>query len=163
MGDLGAALHLWMGTGMWSEAIGQVIEANMPPGPVRHLAMQNLAKQFTTFDKDNIGVIQVGEAISLVHLLENPGLTWDTLQTFFKKRLGLSVPPRELHKYFAVMDTDQNGVITVDEFIPMLRLLMLDFFPVHILETMNLSTGFVARTIFLILLNVGLFFAFVTL
>merc|ERR1719329_675425 len=89
----------------------------------------------------------------------NPGLTCENMANFLSTSLQIDVPEREIHKYFTLMDVDSNGVLSVDEFIPMIRNLMTGYFPEHILRSLNLSGGQIAK--FLFVLASGLISVFV--
>merc|ERR1719265_2144933 len=55
--DLGAALRLWIGFGLWKGGIACLINLVMPPSPMRRMAHQMLTDEFNALDKDGIGVL----------------------------------------------------------------------------------------------------------
>lgn len=118
-----------------------------------------LQDEFTKLDTRGVGVIQPAETIALIHRLMNPGLTCDNMADFLSSTLQIDVPSREIHKYFTLMDVDGNGVLSVDEFIPMFRNLISGYFPEHILRSLNLSPGQIAQ--FLIVIASGFIMVFV--
>merc|ERR1711964_542319 len=72
--DLGAALHIWTGLGLWKSAVGQVIRDVVPLGPIQAMALQDLQDRFSALDTQKIGVLQPPAVVALVHQLANPGL-----------------------------------------------------------------------------------------
>lgn len=163
LSDLGAALCVWSGFGLWKEAIAEVVKEVVPYGPVRKLALQNLSVEFDKMDPDENGVVQPAAAIILIRKLAHPGLTFDMLCDFLNQSLNLTISPREMHSYFAMLDMQGDGVITVDEFIPMVRFLALDVFPMHVLASMGLSTSSILKYLLVILFFLGLVFSFISL
>lgn len=156
-------MYIWMGYGLWPKAVEQIVEHFLPRGPMRSLAMSMLREEFTKLDTRDVGVIQPAETIALIHRLMNPGLTCEGLADFLSASLSIDVPPREIHKYFTLMDVDGNGVLSVDEFIPMFRQLMLGYFPEHILRSLNLSPGQIAQFLIVIALGFIMVFVLITL
>jgi len=161
--DLGAALMIWSGLGLWPEAIAEVVKEVIPLGPIQKLALSNLQDEFDKLDPDQNGILQPAAAVILVRKLAHPGLTFDNLAHFMNIRLGLSISARELHAYFSLLDMQGDGVITVDEFLPMLHFLVLDVFPMHILASMGLSTSSILKYLLIILIFLGLIFTFISL
>lgn len=106
--DLGAAMYIWMGYGLWPKAVEQIVEHFLPRGPMRSLALSMLQDEFTKLDTRGVGVIQPAETIALIHRLMNPGLTCDNMADFLSSTLQIDVPSREIHKYFTLMDVDGN-------------------------------------------------------
>jgi len=163
LNDLGAALKIWMGFGLWPRGVGLVVDQLLPHGPVRNLAMVMLNDEFAKLDASNIGVLQPAHVIMLLHRLIHPGLTNHGFAEMMRVRLNLDVPDRELLKYFMLMDVNGDGVLSSGEFISTMRFAVIDFFPQHILNNMNLSVAQILSFICMILLNIAAFFAFVTL
>jgi len=122
-----------------------------------------LDEEFKALDPEGLGILQPAEAIVLLHRLVAPGLTCEDMTDFVSSRLGMQVPDREMHKYFAMMDVNGDGVLQADEFIPMFVYLTFDFFPHHVLRRLNLSTGKIVAFIMSVLLLLGLLFALITL
>merc|ERR1719272_179784 len=134
-----------MGYGLWPRAVENIVEHFLPRGPMRSLALSMLQDEFNKLDTRGVGVIQPAETIALIHRLMNPGLTCEGLADFLSTSLSIDVPSREIHKYFTLMDVDGNGVLSVNEFIPMFRTLITGYFPEHILRSLNLSGGQIAK------------------
>lgn len=144
LADVGSALNIWMGYGLWKSAIAEAIGRLVPRGGERTLALKILDEEFEKLDPERLGILQPGEAIVLVYRLLKPGLTCADMKVFCQEHLSLSIPERELHRYFNMLDINGDGVLQAEEFIPFFRYLMLDFFPEHVLRQMNISTGKIA-------------------
>lgn len=80
-----------------------------------------------------------------------------------ENELGLHVPKPELQRYFAMMDINNDGVLQCEEFVQMIRFLMLDFYPHHILKHLNLTLRQITGFVLMILAGIGLIFFLVTL
>jgi len=163
LSDLGGALFTWMGYGLWPAAMEVALTEIMPRGRVQTVALSMLDEEFKALDPEGLGILQPAEAIVLLHRLVAPGLTCEDMTDFVSSRLGMQVPDREMHKYFAMMDVNGDGVLQADEFIPMFVYLTFDFFPHHVLRRLNLSTGKIVAFIMSVLLLLGLLFALITL
>lgn len=154
--DLASGMYIYFGFGLWPAAMKHVVEHVLPRGVVRNLALAQLREEFDNLDDDGLGILQPAEALVLLNRLVHPGLTCDALATFIGESLRIDVPRRELHKYFNMMDLDGNGMITADEFIPMFRYLVLDFFPERIMYALQLGrsqiTVFIISIVALLLL-----------
>jgi len=153
LSDLGAAMKLWMGYGLWCEAIADMIKQILPRGPVQNKALQVLPDEFKKMDSRETGILQPAQAVVLIHKVAHPGLTCDDLSVTIRNNLNLDIPPRQIHYYYTLLDVNCDGVMQVDEFIPMLRLLMVDYWPHAILENMNLSTWQIVGFVFMVVLN----------
>ncbi|CAJ1380172.1 unnamed protein product [Effrenium voratum] len=163
LADLGASLYAYMGTGLWSEALSQVARQILPTGPVRTYSLANLQNEFDSMDASKRGVLEPSQAIDLLQTLSTPGLTCKDFAAVLEDELGLKVPEPELRKYFAVMDTSNDGVLQDEEFMQAILFLMLDFFPHYILTHLRLTFWHVVFFVFLVLLTVGIVFLLVTL
>jgi len=163
LSDLGGALFTWMGYGLWPAAMEVALTEIMPRGRVQNVALSMLDEEFKALDPEGYGILQPAEAVVLLHRLCAPGLTCEDMTEFVSDRLGMQVPDREMHKYFAMMDVNGDGVLQADEFIPMFVYLTFDFFPHHVLRRLNLSTGKIVAFILSVLLLLGLLFALITL
>jgi len=163
LSDLGGALFTWMGYGLWPAAMEVALTEIMPRGRVQTVALSMLDEEFKALDPEGLGILQPAEAVVLLHRLCAPGLTCEDMTDFVSNRLGMQVPDREMHKYFAMMDVNGDGVLQADEFIPMFVYLTFDFFPHHVLRRLNLSTGKIVAFILSVLLLLSLLFALITL
>jgi len=163
LADLGASLYAYIGTGLWSEALSQVARQILPTGPVRTYSLANLQNEFDSMDASKRGVLEPSQAIDLLQTLSTPGLTCKDFAAVLEDELGLKVPEPELRKYFAVMDTSNDGVLQDEEFMQAILFLMLDFFPHYILTHLRLTFWHVVFFVFLVLLTVGIVFLLVTL
>ncbi|CAE7203973.1 unnamed protein product [Symbiodinium sp. KB8] len=85
------------------------------------------------------------------------------LGKLLEKELGLEVPRAELHKYFTTMDVNGDGLLQDEEFIQVVRFLMLDYYPHHILKHLNLSLPQIALFMSGVLAAIGVVFLLVTL
>lgn len=141
--DLGCALRLWMGYGLWKEGIQELVMQLLPRGPVRKLALKILPEEFETMDETDgavTGIVQPAQALVLLHKLAHPGLTAQDLAKCVKENLNIECPERQIHHYFALLDVNGDGVMGVGEFIPTVRLIMVDYFPKQLMEKLNLTT-----------------------
>jgi len=163
LSDLGGALFTWMGYGLWPGAVEVALTEVMPRGRVQTVALSMLDEEFKALDPEGLGVLQPAEAVVLLHRLVAPGLTCEDMTDFVSSRLGMQVPDRELHKYFAMMDVNGDGVLQAEEFIPMFVYLTFDFFPHHVLRRLNLTSGKIAIFLLSVLFLLGLLFALITL
>jgi len=161
--DLATGTYIWMGYGIWKNAIVGIVEHFLPRGPMRSLALAMLPEEFAKLDKAGCGILQPAETIALIHRLVNPGLTCEDLGIFLSENLQIQVPQREIHKYFTMMDVDGNGVLDANEFIPMIRQLFLGFFPDHVMRALNLGPSQIARFVITIAAVLLMVFALVTL
>jgi len=161
--DLATGMYIWMGYGLWPNAVVGIVEHFLPRGPMRSLALAMLNDEFTKLDPAGNGVLQPAETIALIHRLVNPGLTCEDLSSFLAENLQIQVPNRELHKYFTMMDVDGNGVLDAREFIPMIRQLFLGFFPDHIMRALNLGPSQIFTFIFIIAAVILLAFVLINL
>jgi len=141
--DCGAALRLWIGFGLWKGGLNNMINLIMPPSPMRRMAHNLLAEEFNTLDKEGKGVLQPAQILVLMHKLAHPGLSSEDIAKTIKDNLGLEIPARECHSYFTLMDVNCDGVMQANEFIPMMRLIMIDYFPQYVLTNLGLSWKFI--------------------
>jgi len=161
--DLAAGLRMFMGMGIWQGGVGQIIDLIMPRGPLRSMALTSLASEFANFDTAGNGILQPAQAVMLVHALAHPGLTCEDLSITVQQDLGIEVNKREFHHYFTLVDVNCNNVLALDEFIPFMQMMMLNYFPAKILGTLNLSAGKIAIFILAIVTVIAMVFACVTL
>lgn len=61
------------------------------------------------------------------------------MQEFIKDDLKIVVPGREVHKYFTLMDVDDNRILSSEEFIKFTRYMMIAYFPQYILAHIKLD------------------------
>jgi hypothetical protein len=125
--------------------------------------MLNLPDEFASIDTSGIGIAQPAAVFVLLDKLMRPGLSCDAFAQLLRQDLNLDVPDRELNKYFALMDTSGNGFLDAGEFVTTVRFVMLNFFPRHVMNSMNLSGLQIAAFLAVVLLNILAFFAVVTL
>lgn len=141
--DLGGGLRIWIGFGMWKGAVEALIDQIMPPSPMRRMAHQSLSEEFDKLDKDGTGVIQPAQVLVLMQTLAHPGLSCDDISKTVKDHLGIEIPERQCHHYFTLMDVNCDGVMQANEFIPMMRLIMIDYFPGYVMSAMGVSWKFI--------------------
>jgi hypothetical protein len=163
IGDCAAGLRMWMGYGIWQAGVKQLVEKVMVIGPLRTMALASLPSEFAQQDSANIGVVQPAQAVVLMHSLAHPGLTCEDLAVTVKTDLGLDINEREFHHYFTTVDVNCDGVLGLTEFIPFIRLMLFDYFPSRILDTLKLSPKFIAFLIINIVLLLVFIFLCVTL
>jgi hypothetical protein len=163
LADLAAGLRMFMGMGIWQGGVGQIIDLIMPRGPLRSMAQTSLPSEFTTQDTEGQGILQPAQAVMLVHNLAHPGLTCDDLAITVQNDLGIQVNKREFHHYFTLVDVNCNNVLGLDEFIPFMQMMMLDYFPGKVMSTLNLSAGKVFSFILGIIMVIVMVFTCVTL
>jgi len=163
LSDLGAALQIWLGYGLWPSAVGQAVEELLPRGRVQTVAMSMLPSEFAKLDPEGLGVLQPADALVLTHRLLVPGLTCEDMVSFINDSLGVTVPEREVHKYFTMMDVNGDGVLQAEEFIPMFFYLVFDFFPHYVMRRLNLTTFQIVRFILGVLAFLAALFILVTL
>lgn len=161
--DLGASLFVYTNHGVWPEALSQVARRILGTGPIRDYTLQNLEEAFAEMDSKKRGVLEAPEALQLLQVLATPGLTCSDLSHMLENELGLHVPKPELQRYFAMMDINNDGVLQCEEFVQMIRFLMLDFYPHHILKHLNLTLRQITGFVLMILAGIGLIFFLVTL
>jgi len=154
--DLGCALRLWMGYGLWQEGIEELVVQLLPRGPIRTLALKILPAEFDIMDETNgsNGIVQPAQAVVLMHKLAHPGLTAEDLALTVQENLSIDCPERQIHHYFALLDVNGDGVMGVGEFIPTVRLIMTDYFPRQLMEHLNLTTFQIVVFILLVVLAV---------
>ncbi|CAE7200706.1 Pdia3 [Symbiodinium sp. CCMP2456] len=161
--DLAAALYAYTDHGLWSEALRLVAKRLLPAGNSRDYALTHLEDEFEATDVAKRGVLSVMESLDLLQNLAVPGLTCADLGKLLEKELGLEVPRAELHKYFTTMDVNGDGLLQDEEFIQVVRFLMLDYYPHHILKHLNLSLPQIALFMSGVLAAIGVVFLLVTL
>ncbi|OLQ01892.1 hypothetical protein AK812_SmicGene15314 [Symbiodinium microadriaticum] len=142
---------------------GLVAKRLLPAGNSRDYAMAHLEDEFEATDVAKRGVLSVMESLDLLQNLAVPGLTCADLGKLLEKELGLEVPRAELHKYFTTMDVNGDGLLQDEEFIQVVRFLMLDYYPHHILKHLNLSLPQIALFMSGVLAAIGVVFLLVTL
>jgi len=163
LSDLGAALQIWLGYGLWPAAINQAVEELLPRGRVLTVAKSILKEEFNKLDPEGLGVLQPAQAVLLMHRLMVPGLTCEDMKAFIDEQLGCSVPQREVHKYFVMMDVNGDGILSAEEFIPMFVYFCFDFFPRQILQKLGLGPGNIAMFVAAVLGLLSMIFALVSL
>lgn len=160
LSDLGAGLRMWMGYGLWQNAVAQLVTLILPRGSIRDRALAALPSEFAKIDTNGKGVVQPAAALVLVHKVAHPGLTCDDLAKTLKEDLNLDIPPRQLHKYYTMMDVNCDNAMQVSEFVTMMRLIMTDYFPHQLLESMSLSTKqIIAAVAFVVTLVIFMLFS----
>eukprot|EP00439_Symbiodinium_sp_Y106_P084327 s679_g25.t1 len=157
--DLAAALYAYTDHGLWSEALRWPDSTRNS----RDYALAHLEDEFEATDVAKRGVLSVIESLDLLQNLAVPGLTCADLGKLLEKELGLEVPRAELHKYFTTMDVNGDGLLQDEEFIQVVRFLMLDYYPHHILKHLNLSLPQIALFMSGVLAAIGVVFLLVTL
>lgn len=163
LSDLGAALSIWMGFGLWQGAVAQCVKTLWTNGQKRDLALSMLPEEFAKMDADGLGIVQPCEALILIQRLSVPGFDCDALEGFLRDSLGIQVPPAQLHKCFTMIDLNGDGVMQAEEFVLMVRFILLDFYPRLICEQMNLTTGKILKFILTIVTVLGLIFGLISL
>ncbi|CAE7567502.1 RAB34 [Symbiodinium natans] len=161
--DLGAALFAYTDHGLWSEAMRLVAKRLLAAGPVRDYALNHLDDEFAAHDVAKRGVLSISEAMDMLQSVAVPGLTCSDLARLLEKELGIEVPRAELHKYFTTMDVNGDGLLQDEEFVQVIRFLMLDYYPHHILKHLHLTLGQITLFVFGALLAIGVVFLLVTL
>eukprot|EP00931_Biecheleriopsis_adriatica_P008394 TRINITY_DN10958_c0_g1_i1.p1 TRINITY_DN10958_c0_g1~~TRINITY_DN10958_c0_g1_i1.p1 ORF type:complete len:1035 (+),score=276.77 TRINITY_DN10958_c0_g1_i1:176-3106(+) len=161
--DLGASLYSYTAHGLWPSALTIVAKRIFKAGAIRRLAVINLPSAFAKADKDQKGVLDAHEALEVLAELAAPGLSCDDLQKLLQVDLGLQVPRGELHKYFTMMDVNGDGVLQSEEFVQVVRFLMLSYFPRHLMTHLSLSTKQIAIFVLCVVSILGILFLLVTL
>eukprot|EP00929_Paragymnodinium_shiwhaense_P118298 TRINITY_DN90234_c0_g1_i1.p1 TRINITY_DN90234_c0_g1~~TRINITY_DN90234_c0_g1_i1.p1 ORF type:complete len:2393 (-),score=652.37 TRINITY_DN90234_c0_g1_i1:359-7537(-) len=161
--DLGYALYVWMGYGLWPNAVSQCLEVLLPAGPVLNMAKTLLKEEFAKLDPKGLGILQPVEVIGLLKSLCKPGLDLEDIQSFLNNDLGLEVPRAEMRKYYTMMDVDGDGILQAREFILFMYYLTFDFLPEHIVASLGLSTKQIVGLISVLVIIVGMVFALVSL
>merc|ERR1712118_167038 len=82
LSDIGYALKILTGYGLWSSGIMQLVRRIVPPGPTRNLALAAIAGAFARIDTAGIGILQPGQTLVLLRDILNPGLTEEHLRSF---------------------------------------------------------------------------------
>jgi len=158
--DLGAALHLWIGFGLWKGAVKEVIKQMCPRGAARDMALKLCADEFDKLDIEGTGILQPGQVKVLLHKLLHPGLTLPEVNLVVQQDLGLNVPEREVHKYFCLIDVNGDGVLQATEFVAFIRVIMTSFYPKQIVDFLGFSTSAILKVIAtLVACLIGLFIA----
>eukprot|EP00931_Biecheleriopsis_adriatica_P008396 TRINITY_DN10958_c0_g2_i2.p1 TRINITY_DN10958_c0_g2~~TRINITY_DN10958_c0_g2_i2.p1 ORF type:complete len:1838 (+),score=365.13 TRINITY_DN10958_c0_g2_i2:773-5515(+) len=161
--DLGASLYNYTAHGLWPSALTIVAKRLFKAGVIRRLAVINLPSVFAKADKNRKGVLGAKEALEVLAELAAPGLSCDDLQKLLQVDLGLKITKGELHKYFAMMDVNGDGVLQSEEFVQVVRFLMLSYFPRHLIANLSLSMKQVSVFILCVVCILGILFFLVTL
>jgi len=164
LSDLGFAFSIWLGHGLWRQGVVALVDRLVPRGNMRNLALAALPDAFGKVDTEGNGILQPGQALRVLRQVLNPGLTEKSLKDFLETELQLGmIQPAELHKYFTMMDINGDGVLTMEEFLPTIRFLVIGFFPTHVCRAMNLTSAQIFKFVVTVVLNLVGLFIFITL
>jgi len=161
--DLGAALRLWIGYGLWKGAVKQVIQQFVPRGATRSMAIKLCSDEFDKLDTAGKGILQPGHVRLLLLKLLHPGLTLHEVTSVVQTDLGMAIPEREIHKNFCKIDVNGDGVLQATEFVSFIQVIMTTYFPEQIVNYMGFSTMAVLKVVTVLVLCLAGLFVAVTL